>query len=266
MNNKRQVDFRILFNLLKGKRGMALIGIVFTSLSIFVFIPLIIILSATLKAPYEKYDFEKITKNGVEKDAKITAINTVRNVSINYDHPKIISYAYENNGQTIQDKFETIDLDKIADFNIGTGIKILAYENQSAIKGLKPFTFPIELFYLLPGVFLLVGIAFMLVGLIPALRTFNLYKTGIVKDAYIVSMAPNTGGLLVRGFQPNILVNYYYSDQFGNKVFGQSTTADFLILNEKKAGDKVKIFVSEKDETKSCLVPKLEAMKYNWDV
>jgi hypothetical protein len=230
-----------------------------------VFIPLTVILSATLKASYEKYDFKAITANGTLKDAEIMAISPVNNVTVNGEHPKVISYVFENNGRKISDKFETFDLEKIANFSEGTKIKILEYQNQSMIKDLKPFAFPVYLFYLFPILFLLPGIPLLLIGLIPALRIFNLYKTGMVKEAYVISISPNSG-IFSRFSQPTVLVNYYYLDEFKNKVFGESTTTDFLILNEKKEGDTVKIFVSEKDETKSCLIPKLEAMKYNWGV
>lgn len=265
MGATRQVDFWILFRLLKSKRSIAFIGLVFTSLAIIVFIPMVFILSATLKAPYEKYNFESIVSDGVEKSAEIRAIHPIYNVSINGEHPVVISYVFENNGKNISDKFETLDLEKITNLNVGSKIKILEYQNQSMIKDLRPFSFPVYLFYLFPVLFLLFGVPLLLIGLIPALRIFNLYKTGIIKEAHIIAMSPNSGTFSIFS-KPSVLVNYYYFDEYKNKVFGESTTTDFLILNEKKAGDIVKIFVSEKDENKSCLIPKFEAMKNNWDV
>jgi hypothetical protein len=265
MGAKRQVNFQILFHLLKGKRSISFIGLLFTSLAIFVFLPMVLILYATLRAPYEKYDFGAITANGVEKNAEILAIDPVNNVSIDGEHPDVISYVFENNGRKISDKFETLDLEKVTNFSKGAKTKILFYQNQTMIKGLKPFAFPVYIFFLFPVLFLLFGLPLLLIGLIPALRIFNLYKTGIVKDAYVISMSPNSGIFSIF-FKPNVFVNYYYLDEFKNKVFGESATTDYLILNEKKAEDTIKVFVSETDETKSCLVPKLEAMKYNWDV
>jgi hypothetical protein len=264
---ERKVNFGILFNLLKGRGPFAIIGIVFTTLSIFVFIPLLLILPGALMHSYEKYDFKEIEKNGIEKVAKVTDLKLVSNVSVNYEHPKIVGYQYENSGQLISDKFETLDLDKITNVNVGSEITILVYQNQSMIKGLTPFSFPIHLFYLFPGIFLTIGIPFLLIGFIPALRTFNLYKTGVVKDAYVVSMSLNSIGIFpVRSARQNILVNYYFWDDFKNKIFGESTTTDYLILNEKKEGDLIKIFVSESDENKNVLIPRLEAVKYNWAI
>lgn len=267
---KREVGLGILFKLLMSRGSFATIGIVFTSLSIFVFIPLLIILPGALMNPFEKYDFGSIEKNGIEKTAKVTNLKWVGNVSVNDEHPKIIGYQYVNGGRLVSDKFETLDLDKIADLDAGSEIKILEYQNQSMIKGLTPFSFPVQLFYLLPGIFLTVGIPFLLIGLIPALKTFQLYKNGIVKDAYVVSINSSnwlpSSFALTRSFQQKLKVNYYFLDGYGTKIFAESSTTDLLILNEKKEGDVVKIFVSETDETKSCLIPKLELMKYNWGV
>jgi hypothetical protein len=122
---KRRVNFWILFNLLKGRGSFAILGITFTALSVFVFIPLLIILPPALMHPYQKYDFKEIEKNGVEKTASVTSLREVNNISVDYQHPEIVGYEYENNGQRVSDKFETLDLGKIKDLKVGSEIKIL---------------------------------------------------------------------------------------------------------------------------------------------
>jgi hypothetical protein len=237
--SERKVDLRILFGLLKNRGRLGIMGLVFTILSIFVFIPLIVILSVTLKNPYERYDFDKIRSFG---------------------------YEYQDDGRTVSDHFETLDKDKIKDIAVGSKINILVYENQSTIKSLVPFSFPVGAFYILPAMFFIIGTAFLLIGFIPALGKFNLYKHGIVKDAYIVSVSAETGFGFPLNRRQNMIVNYYYTDAHGNKIFGDSTTDDLLMLNGKKTGDEIKILVSEADERKSCLIPHLEALKYNWAI
>jgi hypothetical protein len=265
MSNSRPVKFKTLFTLVKIRGPLAIIGIVLTLASLLFVLPTVIIISSALKTPFEGYNFKEIEKNGIEKTAKITFIKSVNNVSINNEHPQLISYEYENNGQRIADKFETLDLEKIAAFSIGQEIKVLVNQNQSIIKGLKPFSFPTGLFLLFPVIFLLIGIPMLLVGILPALRTFNLYKTGLVKDAYLVALDTNAIVSALR-FNQSVLVHYYFLNEFGSKVFGKSTTSDLLMLKDKKAGDIVKVFVSENDGNKSCLIPGLEAMKYNWSI
>jgi len=264
--SERKVDLRILFGLLKNRGRLGIMGLVFTILSIFVFIPLIVILSVTLKKPYERYDFDKIRSFGIEKIANVTGVRTVANVTMNEQHPVVISYEYQDDGRTVSDHFETLDKDKIKDIAVGSKINILVYENQSTIKSLVPFSFPVGAFYILPAMFFIIGTAFLLIGFIPALGKFNLYKHGIVKDAYIVSVSAETGFGFPLNRRQNMIVNYYYTDAHGNKIFGDSTTDDLLMLNGKKTGDEIKILVSEADERKSCLIPHLEALKYNWAI
>jgi len=55
-------------------------------------------------------------------------------------------------------------------------------------------------------------------------------------------------------------------DEHQNKIFGACKPSDLWLTMTKKEGDKIKIFVSEKDASKSCLVPDLEAFKNNWDL
>ena len=97
-------------------------------------------------------------------------------------------------------------------------------------------------------------IYFSIIGLIPALRDYNLFKNGIVKDGTIISLTPNSG-LPITNIGQSILINYYYLSSSGQKIFGKSKTTDFSIMTEKKSEDIIKLFVSENDETKSCIIP-----------
>lgn len=270
MENNRKVSWRILFSLLKSKRPFSIIGIIFPLIAIFVILPLVFLLSKGVKRPCESYDFDKISKQGVEKKAVVTDIKTLYNVTVNGEHPNIVMFKYDNDGVSKADETETMAYIDTARFNIGKEIKILTYQNQAIVKDLEPYSFPFFILYIIPAIFFVLGTIFLLVALIPSLKTYKLYKEGVVKDAYIVSMTSGNGGFKSRGgragFNQNILINYYFLDEFKNKVFGKSTTDDLMILNEKKSGDTIKVFVSEKDLTQSCLVPRLEAMKNNWEI
>ena len=263
--NKRKVTFSNLITLIKSRRPFSILGIVFVFSSLFIILPSILFTTKSIIEPYEKYDFNIIEQNGTEQSAKITDLQPVNNVSINGKHPLRISYEYLEKGVTKSDKFQTMDLDKTNEMKIGSEIKIKNFENQTKIQNLEPFTFPLYLFYILPLIFFILGSIFSLIGLIPALRDYNLYKNGIVKEATLISMVPNSG-LPISGIGQSILINYYYEGRNGQKIFGKSKTSDFSIMVEKKVEDKIKVFVSENDETKSCLIPKLEALKNNWKI
>ena len=254
--NKRRVDISTLIRLIKQRGPIAIIGLVFTLISLLVLFPIITAITFAGKQPYEQYDHKKIEAQGVEMPAKITYAKVMYNVSINGEHPVIISYSYQNNGQTRNDKFETIDLEKIANLNVGDEIKIKVLGDQSKMAGVESFSFPFDIFYILPGVFLLIGIPFFIIGVLPVIRLYNLYKNGDVREATLVSVEPAKRG---------VDVHYYFTGLHQDKIFGKSR-ADYTYLSQKQPNDKVKIFVSARNENNSCLVPKLEALKYNWVV
>ncbi|WP_339838435.1 hypothetical protein [uncultured Flavobacterium sp.] len=263
--NKREVTFSNLITLIKNRRPFSILGIIFVFSSLFIILPSILFMTNSFIEPYEKYNFEKIEQNGTELNAKITDLRPVNNVTINGEHPLRISYEYLEKGLTKTDKFQTMELEKTNEMKIGNEIKIKTFENQSKIQNLESFTFPFYMFYILPLIFFIIGSIFSFIGLTPALLDYNLYKNGVVKDATLISMVPNSG-LPISGIGQSILINYYYENRNGQKIFGKSKTMDFSIMVEKKIEDKIKIFVSETDETKSCLVPKLESMKNNWKI
>ncbi|MES2543944.1 MAG: hypothetical protein V4548_03600 [Bacteroidota bacterium] len=263
--NKREVTFSNLITLIKNRRPFSILGIVFVFSSIFIILPSVLFMTNSFVEPYEKYDFKKIEQNGTEQNAKITDLRPVYNVTINGEHPLKISYDFLYNGVTKSDKFQTMELEKANEMKIGNEIKIKTFDNQSKIQNLEPFTFPFFVFYILPFIFFVLGSIFSIIGLVPVFRDYNLYKNGIVKEGTIISLTPNSG-LPITNIGQSLIINYYFSGSNGQKIFGKSKTTDFSIMVEKKAEDKIKLFVSENDETKSCIVPKLEAMKNNWKI
>ncbi|KQT16461.1 hypothetical protein ASG31_13180 [Chryseobacterium sp. Leaf404] len=267
---KRQVPFSAFINLLKERRPYSTLGILFPLSAILISVVLSIVLNLN-RQPFESYDYEKIEKNGIEKTAVISHIEKT-NMNINGESVKIITYKFDDEGKEITDKFKMLKSDKLTDPDVGKEIQIKFFEGQSVIKDIEPFVLPIYYVFIFASVFLLIGIPFFIKSVIPSLKNFNLYKNGIVKDAEIVSMEINSNTVSGNGFRSyrtgnhTITVNYFFKTKNGSNVFGKSITTDFSILNEKKSGDIIKIFVSENNESKSCLIPKLEALKNNWKI
>jgi len=263
--DSRKVSLNVLFRLIRSRGPIPAMGLIFTILSIFVLFPLVIVLSMVLRNPYKKGDSDKIKLQGTEKEATITSAEIIANVTVNAAHPVILSYSYNKGVKTIADKFEAlIDYDKIEKFKAGDKIAVIAYQGESIVKDLEPYSFPVALFYLLPGMFFIIGSIFLLIGLFPALSTYNLYKTGMIKNAQVVSMAVENSNPFMGGKQ-YLTVDYFYNDTYGNQTIGESKTDDILLLHEKKSGDIIKIFVSN-DDQQSCIVPRLLALKYNWTI
>jgi hypothetical protein len=261
---KRHVPVTAIFKLLRGRKPFGIIGLFFIIISLASVIVMFAV-ESKVSEPYAKYDHAAINQKGVNKDGVITGLDSKTNVSVNGEHPVVISYDYKEGGKTVSDKFQTFELQKIANFKQGDAIKIKSYNNQSLIAGLEPYSFPFYLVLIGPTIFLLVGTIFFMIGFIPAYRIYKLYQTGIVKEATVFSMLADSGNSR-NNFGRAIIVNYYYFDSRSNKIFGTTITSDLSVLHEMRPDDKTKIFVSETDETKSCLVPKTLAIKNKWKI
>jgi len=253
--SKRLVDISTFKRLVKEQGALAILGLVFTIIAGLTFIPVGILVSAFAK-PYEKYDQQRIDEQGAKKTAKITFITEIYNVTVNGEHPRLISYVYQDQGSMQVDKCQTLDLEPIANWKVGDTIDIKVLGNESKIQGVEPFSFPFYIFYAIPLMLLLVGLAFLITGVWPALKRYNLYKNGDVYEASVVNMQPGRRGSIV---------SYFFIGSNGDEIFGESI-GEYALLSEKRVNDKVKIFVDAQNENRSCLVPKAETIKYNWDI
>jgi len=255
MTEKRKVPIKLLYNIFKTKFPISGIGLVFIPISIVSFIAISITIGLT-KDNYEKYDYNKIATHGKVLTAEVTSVQTQYNVTVNnISHPQIIEYRYDENGNLKYDKFKTIVTDEKKGLKVGDSVSIRAYNEETVITDFKPYSFPLYLFYSMPAMFLLVGIIFILVGLIPTIKHYQLYSKGIKRKATILSMTP-TSIIPFLPLRQNILVNYYYIGATGNKLVGTSISKGIYLLTEKKEQDDIDIFVSAGDESKSCIVPK----------
>lgn len=257
----RTVPLSVLFKLIKEK-PISLVGLLFVFGALFFMFPLLLVLMPQLKTDQDRYDYDAISQRGEIVTATVRDLQQLRNVTVNGQHPLRIGYDYPANGALKQDVFQTFDLDKARRLEVGDTVTVRSYQGQSAIVGLENFRFPYFLFFLIPVVFVLIGTPFLFFGMLPVWKKFNLYRSGIPRKGTLVAMTPKTSRY-ARHANPHVSVDYYFTGTGGERVFGNASTADFSILNEKKSGDDLKLLVSE-DEKNSCLVPQLENLKYHW--
>lgn len=249
--------------MLQNRRPYIFIGTGFTFMSI---ISLVVFFFSFSKwtEPYEGYDHKAIAALGTEQKAVIVNLASKDNVSVNGKHPVIITYSFESNGVDQTDKFQTLDVEKAATLSIGDKLRIKTYNNQSSVQGYEPFEFPVVLLMFIgPVIFFVAGIVMLLIAVVPVFRIVGLYKRGIIKEAEVYAIVP-VSGLPITNIGRKVSIDYTYS-QNGEKLYGNTTSTDFHLLAEIKPGDTVKIFVSE-DGKKSCLIPKKEAVKNNWNI
>jgi hypothetical protein len=263
-NTPRKVKFSTIWRVLKKKPVSMIFGIMFTLMPIVIVIILSIVFSS-IGNDTPKVDYDLINENGKEVTAEITDIETQYNVTINGVHPTIISYRYEENGKQRGSKYKVLEQRKIAQMEIGDDLEIKVFEGSSIIKGLKPYDFPFGLFMLIPLPFLLMGSPFLIYAIVHLKRELKLYKLGKVAQGKIVSLIPKPG-LPLSNIGRGVYVHYLYQTSNGNKITGESISTDQSLLFDKNIGDIIPIFISQEDESKSCMVPKLAAFRNGWDI
>lgn len=234
-------------------------------LGFYIFFRVSFIISLSLSGSDDGYDYDLILEKGTEMQAHITYVESINNIEVNGENPIRIIYTYNDNGKEVTDEFKTLDLYE-ADLMIESETApVKVFNEQSAIVGLDPFNFPYFIFLVFPILFFIGGITMLFIAAKPALNNYRLYKSGIVKEAQIYAIMP-VSGLPVTNIGRKVSVDYTYTGKSGNKLYGNTISKDFTLLAKFKAGDIVKVFVSETDETKSTLIPEDLARKNNWNI
>ncbi|MFL1013690.1 hypothetical protein [Flavisericum labens] len=259
----RRVKFSTIFNTLKKRPIPMLIGFLFTLIPVFLVIVLTVVFS-TLGNETPSVDFDLVNSKGEGKTAKITDLETQYNITINGVHPTIIHYTYQDDGQIINSKYRVLEERKINNLEIGDDIEIKEFEGSSIIEGLKPYEFGIGFILFIPIPFLIIGLPFLIYSLFHLRKEIRLYKNGELEQGKIVSMIPKSG-LPISNIGQGVIVHYEYVIN-GRKTMGESMTTDFSVLGNKQKGDLIPIFVSTENPEKSCIVPKLEALRNNWNI
>lgn len=144
-------------------RTIRKIGWINIGIGLFVLAPLLLILEVKVFDPYQKYDYDEIIKKGKAQLAKITSIKEKYNTKFNGRTPKIIDYTFDIDGKTLNDKFETIDREKVEAFG-SDSIQVAVWNKKSVIIGLEQANFPIRKFWLGPVMFVIIGGILVLVS------------------------------------------------------------------------------------------------------
>jgi hypothetical protein len=141
-------------------------------------------------------------------------------------------------------------------------VKYLA--DSSIVVGIEPFEFPFDTIVDILIPFLIIGLILLTLLYLRIRNQITLYQQGEIMNAELISMTPKNR--TVSGFGQGVTVHYQYNTRQGQSILGKSFTSDYSILNTKKQGDLVKIFVSLDNESKSCLIPKLDSIRNNWKI
>jgi hypothetical protein len=260
----RQVGRKTIIALLKQRRMHFSVGLIFTLLP-FAIGAIFLLVTTLTDSGIPDADYESVSSNGKLTTGTITDIETQSNITINNEHPSIINYRYFKEDVEAHGIYRSLDPDRINRMDIGDTIQIKYLADSSMIVGLEPFTFPFDILLNILIPFLVIGLIMLGVLYLRIRNELNLYKHGQVKDAEVISMTPKSG-LPIPGIGQGVTVHYQYKTTRGQNILSESFTSDYSILNSKKQGDIIKIFVSVDNELKSCIIPKLEEIRNNWKI
>lgn len=213
MTEPRRVGWRTKLALLKSKPVNLGIAIALTVMPLFAGSIFMLVISL-IEAGYPKVDYNEIDSDGERTTAIIKRIEEQENVTINEDHPTIVSYSYQWSGTEVSDQYRFLDPNAASKFHLGDTIDIKVLNGQSIIVGVEPFTFPVGIIEAVLGTFLI--IAALLWGLLywRLSDTVELYRYGTLKSGKLVSMTARWGSPLT-GFGRGVTVHYQYTTSMG---------------------------------------------------
>ncbi|WP_124981243.1 hypothetical protein [Nonlabens xiamenensis] len=258
----RQITFSNKLSLYKKYPIQIFIGGMFTFFPLLIFIPIsLILISQSNDTP--KVDYDSISNNGITSTATISDIEIITNTTINGEHPAIISYVYNADKSTYEDKVKILDSHKVNNWSINDTIDIKHLNGKSIIVDSKPFEFPWGIFIFIPFVFAAIGIPFLIYAIKKVRAEIRLYKEGTVKTATILAIVPNSG-LPITNIGQSITIHYQWTEL--KKQTSNCKTTDFSILGDYKKGDLIKILVNEDKPSITTIYPDLIAKQNCWSI
>lgn len=259
----RKVDFSVFYSLLKNRPILSMFGLLFTIPLLFLLIPFLI-LTSNINENSTEVNYETLLKEGFQARGVIKDIETVYDVSINNEHPIIITYSFVKENDTKTDSYQTFVPKKIKELSKGQEIEVKYSEKDSVVVGFPPYSFPIHIIGLVFIIFPLIGLPFLVILIIKIKKELYLYKKGVLNTGIILSISDNMG-LMFTKFGNSATVAYEYKDKQGKSYTGKSITNDSSLLAKENNSDRIDILFLPNSPTKSCIWPEQIAKKMKWE-
>lgn len=178
MIQKRSGLLKLSLEVFKTRFPFSIIGFVFIVMSV------VALMTARFfsftRDYFDNYDHAAIDAKGKDLKATVSTLQTQYNMTVNEDfHPLIITYTFQDNGQVKSDKFKTLTGPDKQVFKVGDTLNIKLYNGETMIKNLESYSFPYFMFYIIPLLLLLMGIPFLLMGLLPVLKKYQTMKAWV---------------------------------------------------------------------------------------
>lgn len=259
---QRHVPFGYYFKL--SDKRFSLIGTIFTLSSVLLLLPFTFFIMSMLPEGVTE-NYTDVYKNGTLTEAQVINVSVLSEMTINNANPSKITLRYEDHGLVMESSFSTLNRTVADTLKTGSRLPVKVYKGRAAIVGMENVNFPFELFFLLPGIFFIIGSIFAFKGYYPVMRRVKLLKNGVARQGHITTLLVNQG-LPVSGIGRKLFVYYYYFDRNGNKIAAEDVTPEMQLLAFYKPEDTITIVVDRENENNSCLVPQDLAKLPEWRI
>jgi len=145
------------------KKQIPVIGLIFVAIAILL-MPALYFFEKLVPEPHEKYNYKEIVQHGESVKARITNVQVKKNMTINNVNPRIISYDYIYRGKLFTDKFQTLEFEQLDTLVKKDSITVLVWNGKSVVSNLKPVFFPFFIFWMIPVLFLFIGLPMACMG------------------------------------------------------------------------------------------------------
>ena len=258
----RKINLNTIWQRAKIRPTLLLFAFQGISFSLLLFLPMAVMMNSFKDVlPYVE-NTEEIKSNGIKENAIITGIHSIENITVNGKNPTVLTYEFNLNGKKTHSKFSVFDPTIKENIKKGDIIPIKYLNGSSIVLGYEQYTFRMDFMYYLAGGSFLIGLIFCYLLYSRIKKEIELYKTGRIKEAKIVSISHNKGFTFSK-FGMSMDVHYEYEHQNRKKIIDKSRTNNFALTNHKSFGDTIRILVSQ-DGNSSCLYPELIAKSNNW--
>ena len=257
----RKINFSTIWQRVKLRPVLALFAFHGIAFSLLVFFPIGFLMNSLGNSFPFVENVEKIQSEGIKANAVLTNIKGINNVTINGNHPQVLTYEFDFNGQKTESKFSVLDPDKTDFLKTGDIIPIKHLNGESIPTEYEQYSFTMDFMFYIAAIVLLIGLILCYLLYRRVNNEILLYKTGRIIEGKIVSVNQNRISTSSK-FGMSMDVHYEYVAN-GTTSIGNSRTNNFALTNNKSIGDTIWILVAGDGET-SCLYPELIAKKNGW--
>jgi len=195
-------------------------------------------------------DFESLLTDGTPVAATVVDVKPVTRITIQHRNPVRITYRYEADGSQVTDAVQTM---AEAGYSLrpGQAVTALVGEGDSILPDFSPVIFPHWAIAVIGGIFIMMGLPFLLYAWAAAAARRRLYLRGTLIEGTVDSLSP---AHCVPFTSTRMHVAFTGTTEEGRAVKGSSVVVVDESWHGKKRGSAVRVLVDTLLLERACVV------------